>query len=461
MFKRDNNFNLLLATDSYKASHYRQYPPGTTHVYSYFESRGGKFPSTVFFGLQYYLRRYLEGQVVTREKIDEAQEMFDAHIGPGLFNRAGWEYILEEYTGRLPVCIKAVPEGVVVPAHNVLMTVENTDPKCWWLTNYLETMLVQVWYPTTVATLSNYVRRTILKYLEKTGDPSLIDFKFHDFGYRGVSSQESAGIGGAAHLINFKGTDTVAALALLKEYYQDKCAGFSIPASEHSTITSWGKEHEVDAFENMLVQYPKGLVACVSDSFDIFNACSELWGNKLKEKVLTRDGTLVVRPDSGEPVKIVLEVLALLGEAFGYVTNEKGYRVLNPKVRVIQGDGIDDTEVGYILSAMKDNFWSADNIAFGCGGALLQKLNRDTQKFAFKCSSVTVNGADRDVFKDPVTDSEKKSKRGRLALEKFAGKFETTRAKWPENDELKVVFENGYCYRIQSLEEIRKRALGA
>lgn len=459
MFKKDSNFNLCLASDSYKYSHAKQYQPGTTQVYSYFESRGGKFSSTVFFGLQYYLKRYLEGTVVTRDKIDEAQELIDAHLGPGLFNRAGWEYILEAHNGKLPVCIKAVPEGTIVPTHNVLMTIENTDPNCWWLTNYLETMLVQVWYPTTVCTLSNNVRKIISKFLEETGNPNLIDFKFHDFGYRGVSSQESAGIGGAAHLVNFKGTDTIAALALLKEYYNADCAGFSIPASEHSTITSWGREHEVDAFENMLKQYPTGLVACVSDSFDIFKACENLWGGKLKEKVLSRDGTLVIRPDSGDPVETVMTVLGILGDKFGYSLNEKGYRVLDPHVRVIQGDGVDINEVDKILRIMQVCGWSADNIAFGCGGALLQKLNRDTQKFAFKCSSVIVDGVVRDVYKDPITDIGKISKRGRFALEKIDSEFITTNNEHSADNRLTTVFENGVVYNEQSLDEIRKRTL--
>ena len=196
--------NILLLTDSYKFSHYRQYPPKTRTVYSYFESRGGDFPYTCFFGLQYLLKKYLEGEVVTQEKIDYAEDRVNKHLGPGSFNRAGWQYILDQYQGRLPVMIKAVPEGTVVPNHNVLMTIENTDPNCYWLTNYLETLLVQTWYPTTVATQSRSMKQILLKYLEQTGDPSLIDFKLHDFGFRGSTSVESAGLGGAAHLINFK-----------------------------------------------------------------------------------------------------------------------------------------------------------------------------------------------------------------------------------------------------------------
>lgn len=461
MFNRNEDFNIILATDSYKLTHWKQYPSNTTNVYSYFESRGGEFESTVFFGLQYYLMRYLEGVVVTEEKIQEAQEVASSHLGnPEHFNIDGWRHILEKHGGKLPVRIKAVPEGTVVPVSNVLMTIEVTDPKCFWLTNYLETMLVEVWYPTTVATISYNAKKIINRALEQTGDPSLIDFKFHDFGYRGVSSQESAALGGAAHLVNFKGTDTMAALMLLREYYDEPCAGFSIPASEHSTISSWGREGELAAFRNMLEQHPTGVIACVSDSYNIWDACTKLWGTELKDMILSRDGTLVVRPDSGDPKTVDLKVLELLGESFGYTRNEKGYKVLDPHIRMIQGDGIDLESLKDILSHITSHGWSADNIAFGCGGGLLQKLNRDTQKFAFKASSVTIDGKNFDVYKDPITDQGKRSKRGRLALVKVGDTFVTkTELGDGEDDILQEVFLNGEVTSTQTLEEIRQRAL--
>lgn len=408
--------NIIMLGDSYKISHHSQYPKNTTKVFSYFESRGGRFSSTVFFGLQYILKKYLVGKVITREKIDEAEDYCNKHLGKGLFNKEGWEYILEKHEGRLPIKIMAVPEGLTVPVSNVLMTVENTDPECYWLTNYLETLLVQIWYPTTVATLSRSIYRLILEYLEKTGDPSLISFKLHDFGCRGVSSMESAGIGGVAHLVNFMGTDTLPALVYAREYYGEDMAGFSIPAAEHSTITSWGRENEVKAFENMLDTYPTGFVAVVSDSFNIYEACEKLWGEQLKDKILNRDGCLVVRPDSGDPTNTVLKILNILGQKFGYQTNSKGYRVLNPKIRIIQGDGVDHDAIGSILQTMAINCWSADNIAFGMGGALLQKLNRDTQKFAFKCSMVGIKDKELNVSKNPVDSPWKASKEGKLLL---------------------------------------------
>jgi nicotinamide phosphoribosyltransferase len=464
MKQRDANFNLPMATDSYKVSHHRQYPPGTEVVYSFFESRGGVFPATTFFGLQYLLLRYLSGPVVTHEDVLEAAEAFALHFGdPALANRAGWERIIDVHGGKLPVLIRAIPEGTTVPNHNVLLTIENTDPELPWLTNYLETLLAQLWYPSTVATQSRETRRLVARYLEETGDPSTVGFKIHDFGFRGSTSVESAGLGGAAHLTSFMGTDTMQALRVAKMYYNEPMAGFSIPAAEHSTITAWGEEHEVDAYRNMLEAFPTGLVAVVSDSYNIFEACRELWGRQLREQVLERDGVLVVRPDSGEPVEVVLAVLAALGQAFGVETNEKGYAVLNPKVRVIQGDGIDYAMVGKILEAMKASGWSADNLAFGSGGGLLQKLNRDTQKFAFKCCAVRVNGVWRDVIKHPVTDPGKNSKAGRMALVRVDGEYCTMREETAATagfaNLLVPVFQDGEILSTCTFEEVRARAL--
>ncbi len=455
--------NIILDSDSYKATQWLQYPPKTTEIYSYLESRGGRWGETTFFGLQYLLKKYLEGVQVTEEKIAQAKTFFGRHFenGDKLFHEEGWRHIINEHGGRLPLEIKAVPEGTTVPIWNVLMTVENTDPKCWWLTNYLETLLVRVWYPTTIATNSRMSRRVITQYLEETGDPSLIDFKLHDFGSRGSTSVESAGIGGAAHLVSFKGTDTLAAVLLAEKYYGEPMAGFSIPASEHSTHTSWGKEHEVYSFKNMLEQFPTGLVGVVSDSYDIFNACENIWGDQLKDQVMARDGVLVVRPDSGNPPEIVVQVLEILGRKFGITQNQQGYKVLDPHVRVIQGDGIDHNMIISVLDAMKEQDWSADNITFGSGGGLLQKVNRDSQRFAFKCSAATVKGKDVDVSKDPVTDPGKRSKPGRLELVRdFNGEYKTVRqGSMIMQDELKRVFRNGALSNVQTFAEIRERAL--
>ena len=454
--------NLVLQTDSYKFTHWKQYPPGTEFVYSYLESRGGMFEQTLFFGLQYYMFEYLSGAVVTAEDVAEAREFVDRHIAPGVFNFDGWMYIVRQLGGKLPVVIKAVAEGTLVDVQNVLMTIENTDPHCYWLPNYLETLLLKVWYPITVGTLSNAIRKVLLGALERSGDPALIDFKLHDFGYRGVSSEETAAIGASAHLVNFKGTDTVAGIRCLQRYYQStEMEGFSIPAAEHSTITAWGRENELRAYDNMLTQFPSGLVAVVSDSYNVYDACEKLWGEMLHDKVLQREGVLVVRPDSGYPRDVVLKVLEILGRKFGHQSNIKGYRVLNSKVRVIQGDGVNYWTIQDTLTAMMRAGWSADNITFGMGGALLQQLNRYTQKFAFKTSAVTVKGEDHPVYKDPVEGHDKVSKRGRLALRRINGKWSTqsvTRENGDPRDLLRTVFKDGEVVLTQTVGEIRELA---
>lgn len=453
--------NLILTSDFYKFSHWKQYPPGTTKIYSYLEARGGDFKETVFFGLQYYLKKYLT-KPITKSDIDEAENIVNLSVGPGVFNRAGWDHILNVHNGYLPIRIKAVPEGSVVSTGNVLMTIENTDSACYWLTNFIETHLMKVWATIAVATLSRSNKQIIAKYLEETGDLSSIDFRLVDFGARGVSSEETASVCGAAHLVNFKSTDTVAAIKMVRDYYSNDSnymPGFSIPASEHSTITSWGKENEVKACENMLDQYPIGLVACVSDSYDIMNCCANVWGGVLKNKILDRDGTLVIRPDSGDPVSVTLQVINILSEKFGYTTNEKGYKVLNPKVRIIQGDGVNPITIGKILENFKNHQWSADNISFGSGGALLQKVNRDSISAAIKCSYAEVNGESREVYKQPATDSGKSSKRGRLKLLRSEnGEYSTVSESTVGGDVLRTVFENGKLLETTTFEEIRARA---
>lgn len=450
--------NIILLTDSYKPTHYRGYSPELQQVHSYLESRGGKFNSTLFFGLQFVLKKYLVGQVVTQDKINAAAELFKKHYGSDkIFNREGWEYILNKHEGKLPLLIRSAPEGSLVPTHNVLMTIENTDTNVPWLTNYVESILLQsIWYGTTVATLSYNMKQLILKYLEETGDPALVDFKLHDFGFRGVSSTESAGLGGAAHLVNFLGTDTLPALKTIKDFYNTDVCGFSIPASEHSTICSWGKSNEAKAYENMLDQYPEGLVAVVSDSYDIYSACENIWGGTLKEKVLARNGTLVIRPDSGDPKVVLPKVLNILKNKFGGSVNSKGYYVLNPKVRVIWGDGINFESTSELLESVKQAGFSTDNVALGMGGALLQMVNRDTQKFAIKCSSVTVDSIERPVFKDPVTDSGKKSKAGKQMLYKGDGEYYTAPEGSNGEPALVDVFWNGQLMEDYTFDDVKK-----
>ena len=464
--------NLLLNTDSYKASHWLQYPPGADATFFYVESRGGLYDRTVFFGLQAILKEYL-GTPITHAQIDEARDVFAAHGEP--FNEAGWRDLVERCGGLLPVRIRAVPEGTVVPTHEALVTIESTDPRAYWVPSYLETMLLRLWYPVTVATISWHAKQTIRQFLERTSDDPVgqLPFKLHDFGARGVSSAESAALGGCAHLVNFMGTDTVSGLLAAKAYYHEPMAGFSIPAAEHSTITSWGREREVEAYRNMLRQFGKSgaIVAVVSDSYDIYHAIREHWGRALKDEVIRSGATVVVRPDSGDPVAVVHQCLELLDEAFGHSVNGKGYKVLN-HVRVIQGDGINPNSIRAILERITSAGYATDNIAFGMGGALLQQLNRDTQKFALKCSAARVDGRWIDVYKDPVTDKGKQSKRGRMTLLRHReyGGFRTVPVS-PDaaslsdvvkpagyDDAMTVVWENGRLIRDWTFAQIRERA---
>jgi nicotinamide phosphoribosyltransferase len=472
--------NILLLTDSYKPTHWKQIPKGTSILRSYLESRGGKFDNTLFFGLQILIKKYLTGKVVTLNKINRAKLFWDAHLGPGHFNMDGWMHILDKHDGRLPVVIKAVPEGTSIPTGNVLLTIENTDPEVPWLTNYLETLILQIWYPITVGTLSREVKKVLAKYLVKTTTHTeevvraILNFMLHDFGFRGSSSVESAGIGAAAHIINFRGTDTVEGILLAQEYYNTlEMLAFSIPASEHSTITSWTEPFEVKAFENMLDQFPTGLVACVSDSYDIIRACRDHWGTTLRDKILNRDGRLVIRPDSGDPVQTLKMIFNILWEKFGGTINEKGFKVLDPHVRVIQGDGVNYESIIDILDMMVEEKFSVENIAFGMGGALLQKVDRDTQKFAIKCSSIVVNGEEVDVQKNPIEINEKgervqsfkKSKSGQLKLVHTfdpynnSDEYETVQhCKDFSNDFLVKVFEDGELLVDYNFQEVRDRA---
>tara|TARA_R110000782_G_scaffold184388_2_gene274755 strand:+ start:114481 stop:115899 length:1419 start_codon:yes stop_codon:yes gene_type:complete len=462
--------NIILLTDSYKLSHYKQYPKDAEIVFSYFESRvGAKFDHTVFFSLQYILKKYIEGIVVTQDKIEQAASVARLHMltgsGDGTFNRAGWELMLEKHGGILPVRIRAVPEGTKVPTGNVMLTIENTDPDFPWLPNYLETLLVQVWYGSTVATISSHVRSIVKTGMEQTGaDMAGLPFKLHDFGVRGSTTMESAAVGGMAHLAaGFQGTDNLPALLHCIQYYGAGMPGHSIAASEHSTITSWGAENELEAVRNMLEEYPEGPVACVGDSYNIDRHCSTILGKELKELIMKRDGVWVARPDSGEIVPMVNNVLGRLYQSFGGETNDKGCIVLDPHVRAIQGDGCTLETIKEVVDMMIDNRWSLDNIAFGMGGGLLQKLDRDTQRFAFKASAIRRNGEWQDVFKQPKSDPTKNSKKGRIELYKSTHKnsFYTheDRGELPYFEKvMRTVFEDGEILITDDIETIRKRA---
>lgn len=458
--------NLILNADSYKSSHFLQYPPQAEVTSFYVEARAGKpgapYPHLLFFGLQGFLKDYLS-KPITAGDIEEAREVLTAHGLP--FNEAGWRHILDRHGGILPLEIQALPEGSVVPRGTALAQIHNTDPALPWLTSYIETAFLRaIWYPTTVATYSWSCKQVIAEALEKSADDpaALLPFKLHDFGARGVSSQESAGIGGLAHLVNFSGTDTLAALLTGRRWYGAPMAAFSIPAAEHSTITTWGRAHEREAYENMLAQFGAGpLLSIVSDSYDLDNAVSHIFGEELKDKILAMNATLVVRPDSGDPRIIVPETIQRLMAAFGATRNSKGYLVLNPKVRVIQGDGVTLSTIREILDLLLKAGISAENVTFGMGGALLQVLNRDTLRFAMKANAVRMKDAGwTDVFKEPATDPSKRSQAGRLAVARIGNDWTTLRIEelGPRENQLKTVWRNGELLVDWSLDAVRARA---
>jgi nicotinamide phosphoribosyltransferase len=466
--------SLATATDSYKATHAPQYPDGTTKVVSYLEARGSEVADyTVFFGLQYYLKRYLTGVVLTREDVDNAEIFWNAHFGANYFRRDLFDYIVEVHGGKLPLKIKAVAEGTKVPLHNVLMTIENTDPKCYWLTNFVETLLLKVWNPITIATNSHAIRQILKEYLSETGCSDVdgtVSWMLHDFGFRGVSSEETAGISAMAHLLSFMGTDTVAGVFFGRKYYNTTdMLGFSVAAGEHSCVTPYGRNGEIEYFRKMLTIYPTGIVSVISDSFHILEAIDKF--AELKELIMNREGRLVIRPDSGDPAMTDLKVIEKLGEIFGYEVNDKGYKVLDTHVRVIQGDGVNRKSIPEILQLLKEHGWAAENMVFGCGGKLLQDFNRDTFNFAIKCCRVEIGDEVRYVEKSPteinaageLTTSFKKSKKGLLKLVKTGDSFLTV-SELEDNyssleDELITVFENGELTVDQSFHDIRVKVV--
>lgn len=454
--------NLILQTDSYKLNHWNQYPPGTEKVYSYFEARSGAlFPETVFFGLTPLLRKLEER--ITLSMVEEARAIAMKHFGSeSLFNYDGWRYIAEKLKGELPLEIRAVDEGSVVPVSNVLMTVENTDPNCAWLTNHMETLLSQIWYPSTVATLSYNVKKLISEALHDTSDNiSGLDFMLHDFGCRGASSMESSAIGGLAHLVNFNGTDTVPALMAAREFYQADMPGFSVPATEHSIMTAEGVGGEKGVVARLLNQYPTGILSVVADSYNIYTFVEQFVGVDFKDQILAREGVFVIRPDSVNdrhrtPVDQICWILESLSKSLPSWVNERGYRVITPKVRVLWGDGLDYQAIKSILTILPLKGWSVENIAcFGMGGGLLQKVNRDTQRCAFKCSAQKRNGQWHNVIKNPV-GSDKKSKSGRMSLVYENGKFATVPYDPKAVDYLRLRFIDGTSYNNPTFDQVRE-----
>lgn len=451
--------NLILNTDSYKLSHFLGYPKGLTHMYSYAESRGGKYPKILMLGLQAFVKKYLMG-FITQADVDEAAEFAEKHGEP--FNREGWEYIVREHGGRLPLSIKSVPEGTLVDVKNIIASVENTDPKVPWLTSYIETALIRMWYPITVATRIFYMKQNLKPYFDQTSDSGDMSFAILDFSSRGVSSLETSEIGGLGHLLHFTGSDNIPAIRFAREFYNAPMAAYSVPATEHSIMTALSDEaDEVEAFEylvdNMLQE--NGILSIVSDTYNVFEAAKK-WTPRLVEKVRAKNGTIVFRPDSGKVEDQLPEILNNLAESFGFTINNKGYKVLK-NCKVLWGDGIDEDSVTKPFHYAEAYGYSADSIMTGSGGGLMSaNIDRDTCKFAFKASSMTINGEDIGISKNPITDPGKVSKRGRLMLCKDNGKFYTKRAYRGTNylgDHLREIYRDGRLLIDDDWETIKNR----
>ncbi|MEY2424803.1 MAG: nicotinamide phosphoribosyltransferase, partial [Actinomycetota bacterium] len=324
----------------------------------------------------------------------------------------------------------------------------NTDPKYWWATSFFETALLRaVWYPTTVGTISWLAKQQVKQTFAATSDhPELVRHILHDYGARGVSSNESASLGGLAHLVNFSQSDTVPGINAAKKFYNAVDPSNSGPNSEHAGFCAWGKDHEVDAIRNMLEVYaPEGCALVLSDTYDHENCVKNIIGGELKEMVQNFPGLVGVRPDSGDVVEVTADTTEWLMDAFGYETNSKGFKVLPPFVRVVQGDGVRRETLPKVFIEMERRGFAADNAVFGMGGGLLQHCNRDTMEFGMKANAVCVNGEWRDICKTPTGDKMKVSKAGRLALVQRDGDYQTVRrdAVAPEENLLVPVFRNG------------------
>jgi len=468
-------------TDSYKFTHPSQYPPGADKLMSYICSRGGKFPASVVYGYQLIIKEYFLTRM-TKKHVKNLVKFQREH----LFGTELQEFemmlnaVVDDYDGYMPLIIKVAPEGLLIPTGNVIATVESAvaDERIIALTTYMETILMRAWSPTTVATTSYYIKKIIYDGLLKSADDpdAEIPFKLHDFGSRGVSSMETAAFAGSAHLVNFQGSDTTVGIMAANIAYHAEMAGYSIVATEHSTTTAWGRDGEIKFISNLFDKFakPGTIFASVADSYDIINFVETITP-LFKKRLIESGATWVIRPDSGDPVITPVEMVRRLGRIWGFTYNNKGYRVLN-NVRVIQGDGIDIDDVQAIVDLLLEEGWSISNIAFGMGGGLLQKNNRDTLKFAMKACAIRVDGVWKDVYKDPTIydattwepiegGSFKKSRAGRLELMYNGTDYKTVRIEDVSDfvakgykPMLETVYDSGILVRDMTFAEVRENA---
>ncbi|MFT8329023.1 MAG: nicotinate phosphoribosyltransferase [Oenococcus oeni] len=438
--------NLLLDTDAYKLTHHLQYPKGLTKLYSYAEARpGSRFNTVSWFGLQMIIADHLLGKV-SNEMIDEAEEFSFLTFGNhNFFNREVWERVRD--LGYLPINIMELPEGIEVPISTPLLTLESTEP--WFATtlNALESVLMQVWYPTTISTNSMYIKKALLPLFEKSGSVAGLDLAANDFGLRGASSLQSAQRGGAAHLLHFRGSDNLAADKVIADVYGLKGRALSVWATEHSVATSYGPDRgEIDYVNSQLDRAgDNDIISIVIDSYDSINFVRNVIGSKeIKNRIIKRSGRIVLRPDSGEPQEIDLQVLDILADIFGTDVNDKGYKVINHNVGIIQGDGMNRQTIIELYHHILHQGWSAGNLIVGSGGGLLQEgFDRDTERFAIKASYGELgDGHGFLIQKHPKQDPTKNSKSGRFKVIRDSNRrIKTVAIDAEGNNLLKTIYE--------------------
>ena len=434
---------IYLTTDFYKLSHREQYPEGTSVVYSTLTPRSNKYApwsnEIVVFGLQYFIKEYLierfnkEFFQVPLEEVVTTYESFVKHtLGK---EEVYTKHLIQLHNlGYLPIKIEALPEGTLAPMRCPIMTIQNTEPEFFWLTNFLETILsTTIWQPITSATLAYQYRKVLDDYaIKTTGSTAGVEFQGHDFSLRGMSSEQSGMASGMGHLTSFQGTDTIPAIFGVHKYYGaplDFTTGASISATEHSVMCSYGQADELELFKHLLVDvYPTGLFSVVSDTWDFWKVVTE-YLPALKDIIMSRDGKLVVRPDSGNPVDIVAGtkvngttpdekgLIECLWDTFGGIVNEQGYKVLDPHIGAIYGDSINLERATEICKRLEEKGFATTNIVFGIGSFSYQYHTRDTFGFAVKATYAVVNGEERMLFKNPKTDDgTKRSQRGRIVV---------------------------------------------
>ncbi len=481
--------NTLHLADGYKVDHRSQYPEGTELVYSNWTPRGSRIEGidkVVFFGLQYFIKKYLiedfDKNFFARPKAEvvaEYKRRISAYLGPDAITYEHVEALHD--LGYLPVEIKALPEGTRVPLRMAMFTIKNTEAEFFWITNFLETILsCVIWLPCTSATISLEYRRILNDYAMKTGgDMDFVPFQAHDFSFRGMAGLEAAMMSGAAHLLNFTGTDTIPAIDFLETYYnadaEAEFIGASVPATEHSVMCMGTQTSELETFRRLIKQtYPKGIVSIVSDTWDFWKVITE-YVPALKEEIFDRDGKVVIRPDSGDPVKIICGdpdspigtpehkgAVECLYEIMGGTITSKGYKLLDEHIGLIYGDSITIERCKQICLQLEAKGFTSTNVVFGIGSYTYQYVTRDTFGFAMKATYGEVNGEGREIFKDPKTDDgTKRSARGLLGIyENEIGELEMHDRldRQTENGgELKVVYRNGKLLIDETLASIRKQ----